>query len=188
MPNRSGSPLAAAQSNAYSSDTPAGHSNRDLASTLGMAPDTVKWHLKNIFGKLGVANRTQAVLIAQDATVHGKGAARGILALGGTIAVDGPTLFLWGLVLLLAIAGLLLFAERHLDGGVSAFDLLTTLIWPTMELLQQLYRDDRVSVSSLNLATRLNRSMTDQVSARLERNASNGKKVLIFCGNDEPER
>src|SRR5690606_12220262 len=36
----------------------AGQSNRDMAQALGMAPDTVKWHLKNIFGKLGVANRT----------------------------------------------------------------------------------------------------------------------------------
>lgn len=44
----------------------AGHSNRDLAQTLGMAPDTVKWHLKNIFGKLGVSNRTQAVLRLQE--------------------------------------------------------------------------------------------------------------------------
>ena len=34
----------------------------DLATALAMAPDTVKWHLKNIFGKLGVDNRTQAVL------------------------------------------------------------------------------------------------------------------------------
>jgi LuxR family maltose regulon positive regulatory protein len=43
-----------------------GHSNRDMAQVLGMAPDTVKWHLKNIFGKLGVANRTQAVLRLQE--------------------------------------------------------------------------------------------------------------------------
>lgn len=43
-----------------------GHSNRDMAQALGMAPDTVKWHLKNIFGKLGVANRTQAVLRLQE--------------------------------------------------------------------------------------------------------------------------
>jgi len=39
-----------------------GLGNRELAATLAMAPDTVKWHLKNIFGKLGVENRTQAVL------------------------------------------------------------------------------------------------------------------------------
>jgi len=43
-----------------------GQSNRDMAQSLGMAPDTVKWHLKNIFGKLGVANRTQAVLRLQE--------------------------------------------------------------------------------------------------------------------------
>ena len=38
------------------------YSNRQLAEALAMAPDTVKWHLKNIFGKLGVSNRTEAVL------------------------------------------------------------------------------------------------------------------------------
>jgi NADH-quinone oxidoreductase subunit N len=47
--------------------------------------------------------------------------ARGELAAGGTLAVDGPTVFLWGLVLLFSIAGVLLFAERRLEGGVSAF-------------------------------------------------------------------
>jgi LuxR family maltose regulon positive regulatory protein len=54
----------------------AGHSNREMARSLGMAPDTVKWHLKNIFGKLGVANRTQAVLRLQQIGLGGE-AARG---------------------------------------------------------------------------------------------------------------
>lgn len=44
-----------------------GMANRDIAAALSMAPDTVKWHLKNIFGKLGVDNRTQAVLQLRDA-------------------------------------------------------------------------------------------------------------------------
>ncbi|MEO6437054.1 MAG: hypothetical protein ABIP55_15025 [Tepidisphaeraceae bacterium] len=73
------------------------------------------------------------------------------------------------------------------QGGFTAHDLLTGLIWPTMELLQSLHRDDRISISSLNLATRLNRNMTDQLSAQLTRSSANGKKVLIFCGDDEPE-
>jgi len=53
--------------------------------------------------------------------VHGDGAAYGVLAAMGTVAVDGPSLFIWGLILVLAILGTLLFAERRLDGGVSAF-------------------------------------------------------------------
>jgi methanogenic corrinoid protein MtbC1 len=77
--------------------------------------------------------------------------------------------------------------ETTLAEGTSAYDLLNELVWPTMEMLQQAYRDDRISISSLNMATRLNRSLTDQLTARLERKEPNGRKVLIFCGNDEPE-
>ena len=35
--------------------------------------------------------------------------------------IDGPTIVLWILMLVFAIGGLLLFAERRLEGGVSAF-------------------------------------------------------------------
>ena len=47
--------------------------------------------------------------------------ARGKVIAGGTLVVDGPTVVLWGLVLVFAIGGILLFAERTLEGGVSAF-------------------------------------------------------------------
>jgi len=47
--------------------------------------------------------------------------ARGKLAAEGTLAVDGPSIFIWGLVLVFAIGGVLLFAERRLEAGVSAF-------------------------------------------------------------------
>ena len=77
--------------------------------------------------------------------------------------------------------------DTCLTDGRTAYELLTELIWPTMEMLQELYRDDRINVSMLNLATRLNRSLTDQLTAQLPRNEANGKKVLIFCGNAEPE-
>ena len=41
-----------------------GLSNREVARALGRADDTVKIHLKNIFAKLGVADRTEAVTVA----------------------------------------------------------------------------------------------------------------------------
>jgi hypothetical protein len=74
-----------------------------------------------------------------------------------------------------------------LENGAEAYTLLTELVWPTMETVQELYREDRISMSSLNLATRLNRTLSDQLSAQLVRKNSNSKKVLIFCGDDEPE-
>ncbi len=39
----------------------------------------------------------------------------------GALAVDGPALFCWLLVLVLAFLSVLLFAERHLEGGVTSF-------------------------------------------------------------------
>src|SRR4029453_17671518 len=54
--------------------------------------------------------------------VAGQGVvARGELAVEGTLAVDGPSVFIWGLVLVFALGGVLLFSERRLEGGVSAF-------------------------------------------------------------------
>src|SRR4051812_16355079 len=77
--------------------------------------------------------------------------------------------------------------DQALSRGVTEYDLLTKLIWPTMELVQTLYREDRITQSTLNLATRLNRTLTDQLAAKLPRAASNGRKVMIFCGDAEPE-
>lgn len=77
--------------------------------------------------------------------------------------------------------------EQAIVAGLSAHELLTKMIWPTMELVQSLYREDRINIASLNLATRVNRTIADQLTSQLPRQASNGKTVLIFCGNNEPE-
>jgi DNA-binding NarL/FixJ family response regulator len=41
-----------------------GLSNKEVARTLGRADETVKIHLKNVFAKLDVADRTEAVTVA----------------------------------------------------------------------------------------------------------------------------
>ncbi len=46
---------------------------------------------------------------------------RGLVGAMGAITVDGPTVFLWGLILVLSLLSVLLVAERSLDGGVTAF-------------------------------------------------------------------
>jgi LuxR family maltose regulon positive regulatory protein len=48
-----------------------GLSNKEIARRLDIGVDTVKWYLKSIYGKLGVANRAQAVFAARgDGSPH----------------------------------------------------------------------------------------------------------------------
>lgn len=91
----------------------------------------------------------------------------------------------------LLLAGDRLAVRNMLDqavaDGMSAATLLSDLIWPTMEAVRALYKDDQITQMQMNLATRLNRQMTDQLAAKLPLAVRNGRQVLIFCGNDEPE-
>jgi LuxR family maltose regulon positive regulatory protein len=43
-----------------------GRSNKEIARLLDMTEHTVKFHLKNVFAKLDVARRTQAVARARE--------------------------------------------------------------------------------------------------------------------------
>jgi DNA-binding CsgD family transcriptional regulator len=44
----------------------AGQSNKEIARALGLSPNTVKTHLANLFAKLAVGRRTQAIGKARD--------------------------------------------------------------------------------------------------------------------------
>lgn len=77
--------------------------------------------------------------------------------------------------------------EQLLAGGAQPVDILNGLIWPAMELIQGMHKQDRINSSTLNLATRLNRVIADQLAAKLPQKPANGKKVLVVCGDAEPE-
>ena len=44
----------------------AGQSNKEIARSLGLSPNTVKTHLANLFAKLSVSRRTQAIGKARE--------------------------------------------------------------------------------------------------------------------------
>ncbi len=43
----------------------AGASNKQIAASIGVTTGTVKWHMHNLFRKLGVTNRAEAAIVAQ---------------------------------------------------------------------------------------------------------------------------
>lgn len=42
-----------------------GNTNRQISQLMCVGEDTVKYHLKNLYGKLGARRRIEAVLLAQ---------------------------------------------------------------------------------------------------------------------------
>ena len=44
----------------------AGHANKEIAAKMDVAPATVKAHIRNLYGKLGVGRRTEALARARE--------------------------------------------------------------------------------------------------------------------------
>ncbi|MEJ7773601.1 MAG: NADH-quinone oxidoreductase subunit NuoN [Nocardioidaceae bacterium] len=61
------------------------------------------------------------IVVAGDMASNNDGASLGTIEAMGAIAVDGPSLFIWGTLLVFSTMSMLLFAERSLEGGITAF-------------------------------------------------------------------
>ena len=87
------------------------------------APRSIRFVTQTVLAVVGVLAAFAATIwVATGLTeVKGDVLARGGIEAEGAVAVDGPSVFLWGLLLLFALACVLLFAERRLEGGLSGF-------------------------------------------------------------------
>lgn len=68
-----------------------------------------------------------------------------------------------------------------LGGGRQADELLGDVVWPAMAQVERLYRDDRINTAVEHLACRINRTVADQLQARLPQRPRNGKRALVTC-------
>src|SRR5690606_33446497 len=55
------------------------------------------------------------------------------------------------------------------------------------EAIRELYRESRISLASHHMATRLNRATVDRICGNLPMSGPNGRKVIVVCGDNEPE-
>jgi len=73
------------------------------------------------------------------------------------------------------------------DRGTPASSLLKNVIWPAMEQIEQLYRDNHISRIVEHMATRINRMVADQMQGFLARKPKNGRRIIVTCGYGESE-
>ncbi|HSE02848.1 MAG TPA: NADH-quinone oxidoreductase subunit NuoN [Methylomirabilota bacterium] len=86
------------------------------------APRGARYVTQTVLALVGTVGALVAtVIVGLNLTSRGGGTALGSIAAEGAIAVDGPSIFIWGTLLVLTLVSVLLFAERRLEGGVLAF-------------------------------------------------------------------
>lgn len=77
--------------------------------------------------------------------------------------------------------------KRELAKTSDPTSLYQELLWPAMENVEKLYRSDRINAAAEHMATRINRSLADQLQAHLTAGNPTGKKIIIMCAENEPE-
>lgn len=69
--------------------------------------------------------------------------------------------------------------------GVPANSIYLHLIWPVMVEIERLSRTDRITSVQEHMATRINRTIVDQLQNKLPRRPAKHKKVAVCCSREE---
>jgi len=75
--------------------------------------------------------------------------------------------------------------EETLHSGLPANSVYLDIIWPIMVKIEELLRSDRITSVQEHLATRINRTIVDQLQNKLPRRLSKMKKIVICCAEAE---
>lgn len=75
--------------------------------------------------------------------------------------------------------------EEVLQSGATAHDVYMDMIWPMMVEIDTLYRDDRITPSQEAMASRINRSIVNQLQNKLPRRPMTEKRVVIVTSATE---
>ncbi|MCD4823896.1 MAG: hypothetical protein K8S55_04770 [Phycisphaerae bacterium] len=71
------------------------------------------------------------------------------------------------------------------DRGFGAERILSLLIWPAMEQIDKLYRENHISTIIEHMAVRINRSIADQIQPVLPDAPKDGRRIVILCGDSQ---
>lgn len=71
--------------------------------------------------------------------------------------------------------------EETLHTGMPANSVYVDVIWPIMVEIEHLSRTDRITPTQEHLATRINRTIVDQLQNKLPRRPRKNKKIVVCC-------
>jgi methanogenic corrinoid protein MtbC1 len=75
--------------------------------------------------------------------------------------------------------------EESLQTGTPANSVYSDIIWPIMVEIEHLVRSDRITSTQEHLATRINRTIVDQLQNKLPRKPRKEKRIVISCAPAE---
>jgi methanogenic corrinoid protein MtbC1 len=75
--------------------------------------------------------------------------------------------------------------EESLQTGVLANRVYMDIIWPVMVEIDNLWRSDRINSAQEHMATRINRTLVDQLQNKLPRRAMRNKRIVVCSGPQE---
>ena len=75
--------------------------------------------------------------------------------------------------------------EHALQTGMPTNMVYVDIIWPIMVEIEKLIRDGKISSVQEHLATRINRTIVDQLQNKLPHRPNKGKKIAVSCAPEE---
>jgi len=75
--------------------------------------------------------------------------------------------------------------EETLQSGIPANSVYIHMIWPVMAEIEKLHRAGKITPVQEHLATRINRTIVDQLQNKLPRRPRKGKKLAVCCAPEE---
>ena len=75
--------------------------------------------------------------------------------------------------------------EEVLQSGIPANSVYVDVIWPIMVEIERLLRAEKITPAEEHLATRVNRTIVDQLQNKLPRRPNRNKKAVVCCAPHE---
>ena len=75
--------------------------------------------------------------------------------------------------------------EETLQSGIPANQVYMNVIWPIMAEIDALYRNDKIDSAQEAMATRINRTLVDQLQNKLPRKENKAKRIVVCSSSNE---